>query len=101
MNPPATVREKVERGPTDRPQNVVAFVEPPAVQDFSYYGMARATGVRAVYLSVWGWPWWLADPESAPFTGGFDTGFSSGFEGGIDSPQGAAFDSGFSSGFGQ
>ena len=101
MNPPHPVRQATERAPRDRPQNVPVRVTPPAVQDFAYYRAAFATGFQARYLSVWGYPWWLADEVSAPTTGGFDTGFSSGFEGGIDSPQGAAFSSGFSSGFGQ
>lgn len=100
MNPPLPVREAEERAPRDRPQNVPIDTTPRAVQDFSYYVMAQAAGLSTRYLSVWGFPWWLADPESAPFGGGFDTGFDSGFEGGIDSPQGAGFDSGFSAGFG-
>lgn len=101
MNPPHAVRVATERTPRDRPQNVPVRVTPPAVQSFAYHSHAFVVGVQARYLSVWGWPWWYADPASAPHTGGFDTGFDSGFEGGIDSPQGAGFDTGFSSGFGQ
>lgn len=99
MNP-LPVRVETERAPRDRPQNVPYEITPAAVEDFAYYRMAQAAGLSVRYLSVWGFPWWLADPESAPFTGGFDTGFDSGFEGGIDSPQGAGFSSGFSAGFG-
>lgn len=99
MNP-LPVRVAVERAPRDRPQNVPLDVTPAAVQDFSYYVMAQTTGLRARYLSVWGWPWWYGDEESAPTGGAFDSGFSSGFEGGIDSPQGPGFNNGFSSGFG-
>lgn len=100
MNP-LPVRVETERAPRDRPQNVPIDTTPRAVQDFAYYRMAQASGLAVRYLSVWGWPWWYGDEESAPHTGGFDTGFSSGFEGGIDSPQGAGFSTGFSSGFGQ
>lgn len=101
MSAPLPVRVAVERAPRDRPQNVPIDTTPRAVQDFSYYVMAQAAGLRTRYLSVWGWPWWYGDEESAPTSGGFDSGFSSGFEGGIDSPQGAGFSTGFSSGFGQ
>lgn len=100
MNPPGAVRFQPQRFPVDRPQNTPGEITPPAVQGFAYYNHALVQGKQVRYLSVWGWPWWFADPESAPTTGGFDTGFSSGFEGGVDSPQGAAFDSGFSAGFG-
>lgn len=100
MSTPLPVRVATERAPRDRPQNVPYEITPAAVEDFAYYRYAFASGLQARYLSVWGWPWWYADHESAPHTGGFDTGFNNGFEGGIDSPQGAAFSNGFSAGFG-
>lgn len=101
MSTPKAVQRLPIEQPLARMQNVPAEVTPAAVQDFEHHaGYSFAAGLQARFLSAWGFPWWLADPESAPFGGGFDTGFDSGFEGGIDSPQGAGFSSGFSSGFG-
>ena len=79
--------------------NVPMDVTPFAVDDFDYYAYSVAVGFKARYLSTWGFPWWLADQQSAPLTGGFSTAFSSAFDGGVDSPTGAAFSSAFSSAF--
>lgn len=100
MSTPLPVREAIERAPRDRPQNVPFDVTPAAVEDFAYYLFAQTTGLRSRYLSVWGWPWWYGDEESAPTTGAFSTAFSSAFDGGTDSPQGAAFSTAFSAAFG-
>lgn len=86
----------MERPPRDRPQNVPFDVTPAAVEDFAYYRFAQTTGLRTRYLSVWGWPWWYADVESAPFSGGFSTAFNAAFDGGIAA---AAFSSAFSDAF--
>lgn len=100
MNP-LPVRDEHERNPKPRPQNVALTVEPPGLEAIDYYAHSFVTGRQYRALSVWSWPWWLTDEESAPVSGGFGPGFSSGFEGGMDSPQGAGFSSGFSAGFGQ
>jgi len=99
MNP-LPVDERQQRTPSKRDQNVDLGIAENAVQGFDYYGYTFVNGRRVKQLSLWGFPWWLADEASAPTSGGFSRGFSSGFEGGIDSPQGAGFDEGFSSGFG-
>lgn len=98
MNP-LPVREAVERGPKDRPQNVPMTITPFAVEGFDYYPWSFVTALKARYLSAWGFPWWLADEESAPVSGAFSTAFSSAFDGGVDSPQGAAFSTAFSAAF--
>lgn len=101
MSSPEDVARVDIGAPLPRDQNVPLDITPNAVESFEHHeGYSFATNLKSRYLSVWGFPWWTADPVSAPVTGGFSTGFSSGFEGGADSPQGAGFDSGFSSGFG-
>lgn len=97
---PTPVRAEEQREAKDRPQNVPLDIVPIAVQAFDYYPWSFAVGLKARYLSVWGFPWWTGEGVSAPKTGGFSTGFDGGFEGGVDSPQGAGFNPGFSSGFG-
>lgn len=98
MNP-LPVREDAERAPGDRPQNVPMTVTPFAIESFDYYPWSFAVGLLARWLSSWGFPWWLADEESAPVSGSFSTAFSSAFDGGYDSPQGAAYSTAFGSAF--
>jgi len=96
---PLPVRVESERDPKDRAQNVPVIITPFAVESFDYYAWSFVTALKARYLSVWGFPWWLADEESAPVTGSFSTAFSSAFDGGYDSPSGAAYSTAFSSAF--
>ena len=61
MNP-LPIREQEQRSPSDRPQNVKLSIDPAAVEGFDYYeGYSFAVGTQATELSVWGFPWWLAD----------------------------------------
>lgn len=100
MSAPEAVLRKPLTEPLARSQNVPMDVTPFAVEDFEHHiGYSFATAFKARYLSAWGFPWWLADEESAPVSGAFSTAFSSAFDGGVDSPQGAAFSTAFSTAF--
>lgn len=99
MSAPLPVRVATERKPRDRPQNVPIDTTPRAVQDFSYYVMAQAAGLRTRFLSVWGFPWWYGDEESAPVSGSFSNDFNGDFDGGVDSPTATSFAADFSSDF--
>jgi hypothetical protein len=97
---PLSVREQVERAPQDRPQNVPVAITPRALVGFDYYPWSFVTNFLARYLSVWGFPWWLAAPgESAPVGGAFSLAYSSAFDGGAGSPTGPAFSTAFSNAF--
>lgn len=74
MNPPAAVREKPERTPVDRPQNVPMTTTPFAVEDFDYYPWSFVTALKARYLSAWGFPWWAADAMTGYGSGAYGAG---------------------------
>lgn len=99
MSTPLPVREEVERAPRDRPQNVPFAITPTAVEGFAYYRFAFASGDQARYLSVWGWPWWYSDRQSAPVAGSFSLDFNNDFDGGVDSPTATSFSVDFSADF--
>lgn len=73
MNP-LPVREATERAPRDRPQNTPGEITPPAVQGFAYYNHAFVSVNQVRYLSVWGFPWWLADAMTGYGAGAYGAG---------------------------
>jgi hypothetical protein len=95
---PASLETPIQAG--DRPQNVPVAITPRALQGFDYYPWSFVANFLARYLSLWGFPWWLAEPvESAPVGGAFSLAYSSAFDGGAGSPTGPAFSTAFSNAF--